>query len=216
MVHRRPPWWFSILSLLEQSFNFQKTDLTRTYSSTIYWNSGRCKYWCILLKKTLWICFSGQLTPISRQLQPTCTENLFWCLLHHNSEVSQRNAMELAVMIFTHNIIAADICHQPFPLVHPQLLSYFRRRIRFRDTSLCGAPQRDLSFPVNHAITSFKNVRLPSNALLWPCQNFSILIWHSCNQYGESIGVPASKLHTCQQCIVYLVPHGWYHMVQNV
>ena len=126
MVHRRPPWRFSILSLLERSFNFEKTDLTRTCSSTTYWSSGRCKCRCILLTKnplnllqrTIYANIETTATELALRIYSDVSYTI-------NSEVSQRDTMELAVMIFTHNIIAADICHQPFPLVHPQLLSYF-------------------------------------------------------------------------------------------
>ena len=83
MVHRRPPWWFSILSLLEQLFNFQKTDLTRICSSTTYWNSGRCKYWCILLKKPFESVSADNIHQYRDNCNPTVTENLFWRLLHH-------------------------------------------------------------------------------------------------------------------------------------
>ena len=66
-------------------------------------------------------------------------------------------------------------------------------------------PYRELSCPVNHAITTFKNVRLPSNALLgpfekfeYPYQEFLQSIWRV--GIGSialgSIGVPASKIHT--------------------
>ena len=145
MVHRRPPWRLSILSLLERSFNFQKTDLTRICSLTTYWSSGRCKCRCILLKK-------NPLNLLQRIIYANIETAATWLALRIysdvsytiNSEVSQRDAMELAVMIFTHNIIAADICHQPFSLVHPQLCRIFPpscRRGRFRDTSICGAPR---------------------------------------------------------------------------
>ena len=53
------------------------------------------------------------------------------------AKVSQGDAMELAVMIFTHNIIAADICHQPFTHNCCRICPPSRR---LRDTSLCGAP----------------------------------------------------------------------------
>ncbi|KAF8148429.1 acyl-CoA dehydrogenase NM domain-like protein [Crassisporium funariophilum] len=66
-------------------------------------------------------------------------------------------------------------------------------------------PYRELSNPVNHAITTFKDVRLPSTALLGPLEKFDFphmeflkSAWRiACGAIAlGSIAVPASKLHT--------------------